>query len=68
MSNNVIPFVARVYCEKETPRVSFEDISKVIHEEIDEQVWECVCGCQLFYIKPFGMECGNCGTYANFDD
>jgi hypothetical protein len=35
---------------------------------IPDDVWECNCGCQLFYINPEGWTCSNCGTYQIFKE
>lgn len=33
-----------------------------------DDVWECNCGCHLFYVNFEGWTCSNCGTYQIFKD
>lgn len=33
----------------------------------DDQVRECNCGNQLFYLTPNGHLCANCGTYQEYN-
>lgn len=34
--------------------------------EAPDDIWECNCGCHLFYINPDGWTCSACGTYQIF--
>ncbi len=33
--------------------------------EENDVVYECNCGCQTYYIKPNGLECSECGIFAD---
>lgn len=35
---------------------------------VPDDIWECNCGCHLFYINPEGWTCSNCGTYQIFKE
>jgi hypothetical protein len=35
---------------------------------IPKDVWECNCGCQLFYVNFEGWTCSNCSTYQIFKE
>jgi hypothetical protein len=37
-------------------------------QETPKDVWECNCGCQLFYINEKGWTCSNCDTYQIFKE
>lgn len=32
-----------------------------------QETWECNCGNQLFYIRPEGHLCPNCGIYQSYE-
>lgn len=33
---------------------------------LNDEVWECACGNQLFYMTPDGHLCANCGIYQSY--
>ena len=43
-------------------------VSTIIQEpDQSNTVWECECGCQLFYIVPAGMECSECSAVQEYE-
>ncbi len=38
------------------------------HQEEHDIVWECGCGCQLFYVCADGLLCANCNKFADFEN
>lgn len=37
-------------------------------EPANDPVWECNCGCQVFYATPNGIYCWGCGVAQNIHE
>jgi hypothetical protein len=44
------------------------NLFKTVEPTIPDDIWECNCGCHLFYINPEGCTCSGCGEYQIFKD
>lgn len=48
----------------EKPETKAEDVKGDALPSADEplEVWECKCGCRLFYLTKYGHLCSECDT------
>lgn len=53
--------------KNQTLECSF-DLAGIKNLEVPDDVWQCNCGCHLFYVNFEGWTCSNCGTYQIFKD